>query len=424
MKCCQFTRFSLALAVGGAAISLASGASVARAQSAALTNTNSGLIKQEFNVDQAQSNRLSIFHDYGLSIIGTESGDTTNIPTDSTGQGLLGPMLGSWASTDNGGPQRSWYVSATPIVGYDSNPLALDHAKTSPFIGADLNAGYSLATKLANGNPLGATFGYDMVGALYDGTVEQAQSLQQTVSASVYHSLADDTIRLNALFDDQFSFTHGKSFLNSIDVHPAVQFFFVPNISIEAGYQFTDFDYFFPLETDKQDPDADRHTASFAVHLFPLPQPAGSPVPDSPDVLTDILRRSLHSMAIGYDHVWNRSDGSDYVYESNRIRFGLESIRFLPTDAVTADFEYAHEWQNYMNFNSLTGSLLVGEVRRRREDHLDVFTTRLNARLADLAENRGTLGTFFQWDVIWDRSNFQQRDFNEYVVSAGVTYRY
>jgi hypothetical protein len=384
---------------------------------------------QEFNLTQSEANRLSLFHDYNLSVIGTTPGDTTTLLTDPAG-GVLAPMIGSSAGvgeTQGGGengPQRSWYVSATPIVGYDSDPAALNHARGSAFLGADLNAGYTLAGILPNGNPLGATFGYDIAGAFYGGQIKQADGIGQTLSATVFHSLANDTIRLSVLGQDQFTSQHGKSYLNSIDARPDVQFFFLPNVSIDAAYQYTSFDYFFPLLINAQDPDASRSTASFALHLFPLPQPAGSPVPESPDVLTDILRRSLHSATIGYDHVWNAADGNDYDYEANRIRFGLDTLRFLPTDSVTADFDYAHEWQNYLNANSEVRPLLVGRTERRRKDHVDVFTTRLNAELADLPRGRGTLAAFVQWDVVWDRSNFLGRDFNEFIVSSGITYRY
>jgi hypothetical protein len=85
---------------------------------------------------------------------------------------------------------------------------------------------------------------------------------------------------------------------------------------------------------------------------------------------------------------------------------------------------YAHEWQIYLNKNNETIPTLNGNHFLLRHDHLDIFTLRANARLADLAKNRGTFGTFLQWDIINDRSNIQNRDFNEFIISTGLVYQY
>jgi hypothetical protein len=55
---------------------------------------------------------------------------------------------------------------------------------------------------------------------------------------------------------------------------------------------------------------------------------------------------------------------------------------------------------------------------------MDVLTLRANARLFDLPQNRGTLSTFVQWDIIADRANLQARHFNEFIISGGLSYQY
>ena len=47
-----------------------------------------------------------------------------------------------------------------------------------------------------------------------------------------------------------------------------------------------------------------------------------------------------------------------------------------------------------------------------------------NSRLLDLPENRGTLASFVQWDLIADRSTIEARHYNEFVISGGLTYQW
>jgi hypothetical protein len=184
-------------------------------------------------------------------------------------------------------------------------------------------------------------------------------------------------------------------------------------------------EFLFPLLIRQQDPDTERETFSFNLHLFPLPQTQGVEASESQDKLTDIIRHVVHRMTIGYGHVWNPADGEDYKYEADRIVFGLDQLRPFATDDLTFDLQYARETQLYHNFNSEVATVVGGTpLLVRRHDHIDIFTIRANAHFFDLAKNRGTLGGFLQWDVISDRSTVAARDFNEYLVSAGITFRY
>jgi hypothetical protein len=69
--------------------------------------------------------------------------------------------------------------------------------------------------------------------------------------------------------------------------------------------------------------------------------------------------------------------------------------------------------------------ILAGKPKqRRRKDHVDVFTLRANAKLFDLPQDRGSLSSFLQWDIIADRSTIVARHYNEFVVSGGLTYQW
>ena len=69
----------------------------------------------------SQANRLSIFHDYSIDAVGLTT--RSSVP-GSAGGGVMGSVLGSWASTDQTGSGRVFDISVAPLFGYDSNPEA------------------------------------------------------------------------------------------------------------------------------------------------------------------------------------------------------------------------------------------------------------------------------------------------------------
>jgi hypothetical protein len=373
-------------------------------------------------LNQNQANRLSIFHDYSISAIGTTPG---NIP-GSSGTGLATPLFGKFASTDNNVSNRDWSVSATPLFGYDSNPEARSSAQDSLYTGLDANAIYYLQLDPNDkswGGPTDFLFSMDVNGALYEGNVKQANVLQTTATGSLKHVFSN-TVTTSLLLQDQYTVEHGYSFLNTFDVAPSMELFWLPRLSTELEYDFTRLDYFFKPTPNPQDPTASRNTLSAYFHFYSKPQ--YGPMGPSPDRLTDILRTLLDRATLGYAYVWNKADasGGDYDYEGNRFIFALRDLRPLKTPALSFDLQYAYELDKYKNISTFTSQVVSIPRGIRRSDNLDIFTLRANARLLDFSHNRGTLGSFFQWDVIYDNSNVPVRDFNEFLVSAGFTYQY
>lgn len=376
------------------------------------------------NLRQAQANRLSYFHDYDISALGTTADDT---PADVYNGGLVAPFVGSIASTDDQAV-RPWYVSATPIVGFDSNPQGNSGGRSSVFGGFDLAGQYEFHHGQADpiaGYPTEALVSFDTQGAVYEGQVGQASELQQTATAEIRQSTFENSLVLTGILSDQYTVDLGRSFLNSLDVSPGVEFFALPQLSVDLSYDYSDMAYFYPV-LPSQNPDANRHTVTALLHFYSLPQTRGVAVPESPDQLTDIVRSMMNRATVGFAHVWNYADGRSYQYESNRVIVGLDGLRIRPHANVTFDLQYAHEWQNYSRKSTETPLAinLPGGTFLHRKDHLDVFTLRANARLLHLAKNAGDVNGFLQWDVIGNDSNIGKRAFNEYIVSGGLTYRY
>lgn len=387
--------------------------------------------QQTPTITQDQANRLSIFHDYNLNAVGRADTDHTaeDIP-GVAGGGAFTQLLGSWASADPDAASRSFAVSLAPLAGYDSNPEARRIGRGSAFAGGDFTAAYHL--NLGEDDPIvghktEVAAWYNATGAVYEGQVQNADVLQQSLAGAVRHEMFEDTLWLSMTVDDQFTMEHSAAFLNTSDVAPAVEAFLIPNASIELGFDYTHLQYFFYAGTRESKPTADRNTLNLKGHLFPLPQVRDAVVPDAPDQLTEILRESLRRFTVGYGHVWNLPTprGRDYEYEANRVYVAFEGVRVPKLNDFSLDLSYAHEFQNYFNPNSAGIPTIAGKVRhRRRHDGDDVLTVRANARLFDLPHHRGTVATFLQWDVIHDGSNLVPRRFNEFVVAGGLTYRY
>ena len=403
---------------------------------------------------QDQANRLSLFHDYGLNAVGLDNyvgmpvnvgnpNDTGGLVAGSAGGGLLGGALPpSVVSTDPTGPGRPFDVTLAPFVGYDANPESRRIPRASVFAGGDLGVAYRFTDGPDDsivGQPLRATFAYDAMGAVYEGQTENADALQQNLSASVRQTLFQNTIVLSSTLTDGYTVEHGDSFLNTFDAGATGEVFFLPQVSVESGFGFTNFEYFFKAILPPQRPSADRDTFIAKAHLYPLSQRRGATIEEAPDVLTEVLRAAIRRVTVNYDHVWNRPTertGGDYQYEANRVGLGLEGltvpekvgVRSLGTfgRSLSMDLDYNHEFQNYEYANSASPPILAGHPKGgfHRKDGIDVLTFRGNARLFDLPHDAGTLGAFVQWDVIHDGSNIKARHYNDYVISGGVTYRY
>ena len=337
-----------------------------------------------------------------------------------------------------------------PVVGYDANPESRRLPRSSVFAGGDLGASYHVADGPDDpivGQPLRAAFAYDVLGAVYEGQTQAADTLQQNLSGSVRQTLFDGTLVVTSSLSDGFTMLHGAAFLDTLDAGAAGEFFVVPQVSIETGYNFTHLQYFFhPTVSPQQKPTADRDTFLAKLHLYTLPQRRGAVVGEAPDLLTEILRGALTRATVNYAHVWNlptQRTGLDYDYEANRVGFGLEGVtlpgrvgsRSLGTFGrnLSFDLDYNHEFQDYEYENSASPPGFVvtknahGAARARRfhrKDGIDVFTVRGNARLLDLPHDGGTLGSYLQWDLIHDGSNIVARHYNDYVISGGLTYRY
>ena len=415
-------------------------------------------------ITQNQANRLSIFHDYALDVVGQSTGTGGGVAaynyggyTGTTplvgeaGRGAAAnaitsfserfPFLRGIQSTDPVGSTRPFEFSAGFSSGYDSNPKAQTDSEDASFAAGALSAAYRYANGPVDpvvGAPLQVNASYTATGVVYEGNVAAADALQHGLAASLRQSYADNRFAVSAAVDDQFTMLHGAAFLNTTDASVGGEAFVANQLSVEGGYGYTHLQYFFQPVTFEQRPTADRHTANARLHLYTISQHRGDGLPPpTTDGVTAFVQKALRRATVGYAHVWNapsQTTGSDYRYQADRVYVGLEGLALPESVKVfgqslgqgtTASVLYAHEFQDYKYNNSASLSRLRGfGPGTPRYDDVDVFTIRSDTRIVDFAHGAGTIATFLQLDLFRDHSNIGFRGFNEFVFSSGFTYRY
>ncbi len=413
---------------------------------------------------QDQANRLSIFHDFGLDVIGDGTGDGGGVaahgggylgevpPPGVPGQGAAAAAITKFQdtftflrgiqSTDGTGTGRSYDVSLGYASGYDSNPQArrVSPGSDTSFVGGNLSAAYHLTQGDVDpviGVPFRADVSYTATGVWYEGQQADADAVQQGLSGSFRRSLAGNAVVLTGSVNDQWTIEHGASFLNTSDAEGAGELFLLPQVSVEGAYDYAHLQYFFEPVNDAQRPTAERHTADARLHLYTIDQRRGADHPTADAGLARFVQGALRRATLGYAHVWNFPDqqtGTDYRYQSDRVYIGLEGLALPPEvklfgqplgRGTSASILYAHEFQNYQYDNSASPDVTAGlGPGHPRKDGLDVFTLRSNTRLLDLSHHLGSLTSFLQFDLVHDGANVLPRHFNEYVFSSGLTYQF
>ena len=428
---------------------------------------------------QDQADRLSIFHDYGLNVIGVDTGDGAGVggngggyrgtvPVPGTpGQGAAAAVIANLQdrftflrgiqSTDGAGTGRSFDVSIGQASGSDSNPEArrVSPDNSSSFIAGVVSAAYHLTGGDVDpvvGSPFRADVSYTATAVDYEGKTADADAIQQGLAAAVRRSVLDNALSFSAAVNDQFTVEHGAAFLNTTDANGAIEALVTSQLSVEGGYDYGHLQYFFKPVDDRQRPTAERHTVDARLHVYPQSQRRSRPIVDGPgdgsgdhpgdhsgDALARFVRAALRRATVGYAHVWNFPDqatGTDYRYQADRFYVGLEGLTLPDTvrlfgqpigRGTSASVLYAHEIQDYRFDNSATPYVPGGVgpgVGHPRRDALDVFTLRSNTRILDLSHGRGNLASFLQLDLVHDGANVTPRHFNEFVFSSGVTYTY
>lgn len=287
--------------------------------------------------------------------------------------------------------ERRWNLGFSLQGGYDSNVIRLgDRTAVPP----------GLSRRDAGSTQLSLGGSYDLV----RGDTDNLRALYD-FSASFYHGISDfDTL------DHRFSLLYRHSFSNLLAANLAMDHHYGEIGRRPLSYDFTlspslevrltdwltvGIPYSVTISKDylsvarPLDRTGNAHSLGFG---FSLPSLPGG------------LRARL-----GYNHTWNRTDGSDYDFQSNSILVGLN----LPLPwQTTLDTSYTRIFERYDNLNSLSGFTL------RRRDDVDIVRVQFVKSLTPHWFVR------LAYDFVRDDTNLRIFNYHRHVGTAGVIFRY
>ncbi len=288
-------------------------------------------------------------------------------------------------------PPRPWRLAVSASGGYNSNVIALGEGialpvdisdEASPFSRFTVDAAYDW--RLTDTDTL--TAGYFFQADVYS-LISSFDLLDNFFYVNYRHVFSGDlagALRVS----NQFSLVGGDKFRNQFGLRPAVAYRLTDWAITELAYSFSVSDYFFPTPA-VFDRDGTTHTVAL-INYVTIPG-------------TELLAR------LGYFHVWNRADGSDFDFESNGLLVG---VSYPLVWEITGDVFYTGVFDRYDNPNSLAGPTGFGF---KRDDDVHRVTVQLSRPITDW------LQVYFRYDYTQDNSNINFYSYKQNVWSGGLT---
>ena len=290
-------------------------------------------------------------------------------------------------------PDKRWRVSVRAGGGWSDNIIATANAISVPgditnrdggFGTVGVHGSFDLVRTDRNLFTVGYAVGADMY---IDGSSE-ANMIDHIVYADWRHSCTDK-LTGSLRVSDEFTQLGGSAFRNAVLIRPAVAYDVADWITAEVAYTFAASEYSFPIIAPVIDRDGEAQRFEIGAWIN---------VPD-----TDLQLR------LGYFHVVNDTDGSDFDYDSDGLYVGLAHP--LPFD-FDGELMWTHLWADYDNPNLFTGTGVA------RDDDVDVISIGLS-RPIDLSLP-GDARLFVRYEFVRDDSDLVLYDYDQETVSAGI----
>lgn len=260
----------------------------------------------------------------------------------------LSMMKGDEVPKDAKGEKpQNWKVYGNVGGTYNTNAINLGNNVTRPtnisrqesgLVSATLGGNYRF--DLSNSGQL--SLGHQVLSNLYE--VSNKVNFLDNYTFLQFRYTFDPKKVLGVTVSNDFSIVQTAKFRNQIGLRPIFGWKLTDWLVSEVGYNFGFADYFFPSNAN-QDRDAHSHTAMLN-NYFSVPK-------------TKLRFR------LGYSHLWNRAEGSDFDYDGNSLAFAVSHSFFKE---ITAEVLFAQSWNRYDNVNSLTAST------KRKDDISNFFS--------------------------------------------------
>jgi len=287
--------------------------------------------------------------------------------------------------------KKSWQVAVSIAGGYDSNVVAQGNGAPLPTGISHQDGGFFYSALEAHddlnfGSQDRLRLQYALESRTYDGSLAGFNYLDNYLTANYFHDF-NRQWEVSLLAGGEFTYIGGNYYNTSPSVRPTVTFKETTWAATDLG-----FGYAYNSFNTTSGPVIGRSGPTESILLQQRVQ-----VPD-----TKLELRA------GFSYGWTNSVGTDYVYQSKNVFFGL--IYQLPYD-TQMQFYYAHEWDAYNNFNSL--SPIFPPVRR--QDDLNSLNLYLAHPITPW------LDVFVRYNFNGDDSNIGFFKYNDSIVMSGVT---
>lgn len=291
------------------------------------------------------------------------------------------------------GPDKRWRVSVRAGAGWSDNIIATANAISIPRDITNRDGGFGTlgvhgAFDLIRTDADLLTIGYAVGADMYIDGSSEANLIDHIVYADWRHACTDK-LTGSLRVSDEFTQLGGSTFRNAVLIRPGVAYEVADWLTAEVAYTFAASEYSFPIIAPVIDRDGEAHRFEIGAWI------------DVPD--TDLQAR------LGYFHVVNEADGSDFDYDSDGLYVGLAHP--LPFD-FEGELMWTRIWADYDNPNLFTGTGVA------REDDVDVISIALS-RPIDLSLP-GDARLFIRYEFVRDDSNVFLYDYDQETISAGI----
>ena len=287
--------------------------------------------------------------------------------------------------------ERRWSLSAAVGGGYDSNVIQGNASGPLPSGISHRDAGFAQTF---------AGAGYDLIRAPADllradyefnanvyGDVSDFDTTDHRVALSYRHQFKD-RVAVNLGLDNPFGEVGGDPSSYDLAFSPALDIRLADWAVLRVPYMLTASENFISVAAPLN---RDGTSQTLGVVQFLQCPPLGM------------------TGRVGYSHIWNETEGSDYDSNSDAI---LAGVNWSLPWKMTLDVSYARIFERYSNPNSFTDFTL------RRRDDVNLLRVELSKSLDQHWSVRAA------YDFARPDSNLPTYDYQRHAFTMGVNFRY
>jgi len=292
--------------------------------------------------------------------------------------------------------EKPWRIALSTGGGHNSNVIQLGDGRPQPRDVSKKSSGFGRFTlggsyDLRPTREDTLTLGYGLETDLYSRIPKF--NLFESVGLANYRHVFSRDLAGEIRMSDRFTQLHGQNFSNQWALRPALTYRLTDWSAAELGYTAAVDKYYFSAVRATGVRTRDRDALSHTLSLTPYFRVPGTQL----------------SGRIGYFHVWNQADGSDWDFKSNGLVAGLSHPLFWQ---ISGDVSYVRTFDRYDSRRN-SYSLLFFPSAFPRKDDVDYVTVQLVRPIYDW------LSAYARFEHTNNQSNIQGFNYKQRIINIG-----